>query len=91
VGLRPNTPDGRPVMGPAPGVRNGYVATGHGGFGLAVGRYSGAAMGRYGPWGFPFRWTSAGSRSIDSRPRRAWWSVPEVSIPVGAHLPDRSS
>lgn len=36
VALRPNTPDRRPV--------NVYVATGHGGFGLTVGPYSGAAM-----------------------------------------------
>lgn len=41
IGLRPATPDGLPVLGPAPGVRNLYLATGHGPTGLQLGPYSG--------------------------------------------------
>lgn len=41
AGLRPATPDGLPVLGPAPTVRNLYLATGHGATGLQLGPYSG--------------------------------------------------
>jgi D-amino-acid dehydrogenase len=41
VGLRPRTADGLPVLGPVPGVRNVYLATGHGPTGLQLGPYSG--------------------------------------------------
>jgi D-amino-acid dehydrogenase len=42
VGLRPySTVDGLPVLGPAPGLRNAYLATGHGAYGLHLGPYSG--------------------------------------------------
>ncbi|HWQ13142.1 MAG TPA: FAD-dependent oxidoreductase, partial [Roseiflexaceae bacterium] len=41
VGLRPSTPDGLPVLGPTPGVRGLYLATGHGATGLTLGPYSG--------------------------------------------------
>jgi D-amino-acid dehydrogenase len=40
VGLRPTSPDGRPVLGPVPGWRNAWVATGHGANGLLLGPYS---------------------------------------------------
>jgi D-amino-acid dehydrogenase len=41
VGLRPASPDGLPVLGPVPGVRNVLLATGHGPSGLLLGPYSG--------------------------------------------------
>src|SRR5262249_46377111 len=41
IGLRPATPDALPVLGPAPGVRGVYLATGHGPTGLQLGPYSG--------------------------------------------------
>ena len=41
VGLRPSTPDGLPLLGPLPAVRNVYLATGHGATGLQLGPYSG--------------------------------------------------
>ena len=44
VGLRPATPDGVPVLGPVPGVRNVYIAAGHGATGLQLGPYSGKLM-----------------------------------------------
>lgn len=44
VGLRPVCSDGKPLLGAAPGVPNLFLATGHAGFGLEVGPYSGAAL-----------------------------------------------
>lgn len=41
VGLRPASPDGRPILGPVPGVANLHLATGHGPVGLQLGPYSG--------------------------------------------------
>ena len=42
VGLRPiSTIDGLPVLGPVPGLRGIYLATGHGAGGLHLGPYSG--------------------------------------------------
>lgn len=41
VGLRPYTQDLLPVLGPVPGRRNVYLATGHGPTGLQLGPYSG--------------------------------------------------
>ncbi|CQR49136.1 MULTISPECIES: NAD(P)/FAD-dependent oxidoreductase [Haloferax] len=41
VGLRPLTPDGRPVLGPVPGVAGVSLCTGHGPTGLQLGPYSG--------------------------------------------------
>jgi D-amino-acid dehydrogenase len=40
VGLRPTSPDDRPVLGPIPGWDNVWVATGHGANGLLLGPYS---------------------------------------------------
>jgi D-amino-acid dehydrogenase len=40
VGLRPTSPDDRPVLGPIPGWDNAWVATGHGANGLLLGPYS---------------------------------------------------
>jgi D-amino-acid dehydrogenase len=40
VGLRPTSPDDRPVLGPVPGWANVSVATGHGANGLLLGPYS---------------------------------------------------
>jgi D-amino-acid dehydrogenase len=40
VGLRPSSPDDRPVLGPVPGWANVWVATGHGANGLLLGPYS---------------------------------------------------
>jgi D-amino-acid dehydrogenase len=44
VGFRPASPDGKPVLGPAPGIRDLYFASGHGPYGLQVGPWSGAAV-----------------------------------------------
>jgi D-amino-acid dehydrogenase len=44
VGLRPATPDSLPVLGAVPGVRNVYIAAGHGATGLQLGPYSGKLM-----------------------------------------------
>jgi D-amino-acid dehydrogenase len=40
VGLRPTSPDDRPVLGSVPGWDNVWVATGHGANGLLLGPYS---------------------------------------------------
>lgn len=44
VGLRPVCSDGKPVLGVTPQVPNLFLATGHAGFGLEVGPYSGAVL-----------------------------------------------
>jgi D-amino-acid dehydrogenase len=44
VGLRPTTPDDRPVLGPLGGTANVHVCTGHGANGLLLGPYSGALV-----------------------------------------------
>src|SRR5579885_129178 len=36
AGLRPQTPDSRPILGPAPGWENVILACGHGGFGMLL-------------------------------------------------------
>ncbi|MFC4986398.1 NAD(P)/FAD-dependent oxidoreductase [Saliphagus infecundisoli] len=41
VGLRPASPDGRPVLGAVPDVPGAFLATGHGPTGLTFGPYSG--------------------------------------------------
>ena len=41
VGLRPYTQDLLPVLGPVPGRKNVWLATGHGPTGLQLGPYSG--------------------------------------------------
>jgi D-amino-acid dehydrogenase len=41
VGLRPASPDGLPILGPAPGIANLHLATGHGAVGLQLGPFSG--------------------------------------------------
>jgi D-amino-acid dehydrogenase len=42
VGFRPMSPDGRPLLGPVPGVEGLVVATGLGPNGLTMGPYAGA-------------------------------------------------
>jgi D-amino-acid dehydrogenase len=44
VGLRPLTLDTMPVLGTVPGVRNIFLATGHGPTGLTLGPYSGKVV-----------------------------------------------
>jgi D-amino-acid dehydrogenase len=44
VGLRPASPDERPLLGRLPGRSNVYVCTGHGAEGLLLGAYSGALI-----------------------------------------------
>jgi D-amino-acid dehydrogenase len=44
VGFRPASPDGKPVLGQAPGIAGLYFATGHGPSGLQLGPWSGAAV-----------------------------------------------
>lgn len=36
IGLRPYMPDGKPVIGPVPGLSNVYLAAGHEGSGLSM-------------------------------------------------------
>ncbi|XP_019461232.1 PREDICTED: uncharacterized protein LOC109360651 [Lupinus angustifolius] len=36
IGLRPYMPDGKPVIGPVPGLKNVYIAAGHEGGGLSM-------------------------------------------------------
>jgi D-amino-acid dehydrogenase len=44
VGFRPAMPDHTPALGWAPGTDNLLIATGHGGYGLQLGPYSGAIV-----------------------------------------------
>jgi D-amino-acid dehydrogenase len=44
VGLRPTSPDDRPVVGAVPGWGNVWVATGHGANGLLLGPYTAALL-----------------------------------------------
>ena len=44
AGLRPYTPDGLPILGPAPGVDNVYIAAGHEGDGIALAPITGELM-----------------------------------------------
>ncbi len=44
VGLRPTTPDDRPLLGPVPTLSNVHVCTGHGANGLLLGPYSAALV-----------------------------------------------
>jgi D-amino-acid dehydrogenase len=44
VGFRPCMPDETPALGRAPGLGNLLIATGHGGYGLQLGPYSGALV-----------------------------------------------
>jgi D-amino-acid dehydrogenase len=44
VGLRPVCTDGKPLLGALPQVANLFLATGHAGYGLEVGPYSGALL-----------------------------------------------
>lgn len=44
IGFRPVSPDTEPFIGQVPGVGNVYFATGHGGYGLQAGPYSGAIV-----------------------------------------------
>jgi sarcosine oxidase subunit beta len=44
AGLRPYTPDGLPILGPAPGVDNMYIAAGHEGDGIALAPITGELM-----------------------------------------------
>jgi glycine/D-amino acid oxidase-like deaminating enzyme len=44
VGLRPACADGRPILGPVPGVGNLVLAAGHGPVGLQLGPYSGKVI-----------------------------------------------
>jgi D-amino-acid dehydrogenase len=44
VGFRPVSADGKPLLGALPAHPNVFVATGHAGYGLEVGPYSGALV-----------------------------------------------
>jgi D-amino-acid dehydrogenase len=44
VGLRPVTPDGLPVLGPAPGMEGLFVANGHAMLGLTLGPITGKLL-----------------------------------------------
>ncbi|MFQ4143341.1 NAD(P)/FAD-dependent oxidoreductase [Chlorogloeopsis sp. ULAP02] len=44
IGFRPQSLDAKPLIGQVPGIQNVYFATGHGGYGLQVGLFSGAII-----------------------------------------------
>jgi D-amino-acid dehydrogenase len=44
VGLRPQPPDGKPLLGSISGVDGAFVGTGHGATGLQLGPYSGRVL-----------------------------------------------
>ena len=44
TGFRPVSADGLPILGAVPSCENLYVATGHGGYGLELGPFSGALL-----------------------------------------------
>lgn len=44
AGLRPRTPDSRPILGPAPGWENVTIATGHNSVGIILSSITGAAI-----------------------------------------------
>jgi D-amino-acid dehydrogenase len=44
VGFRPSSADGKPILGASARYPNVYFVTGHGGYGLEVGPYSGALV-----------------------------------------------
>jgi len=44
AGLRPKTPDTRPVLGPIPGWENVVIASGHGGFGMLLSGITGQSI-----------------------------------------------
>lgn len=44
AGLRPQTPDTWPILGPAPGWENLFLACGHGGFGILLSAITGQAV-----------------------------------------------
>jgi glycine oxidase len=44
AGLRPQTPDARPILGPVPGWENVMLACGHGGFGMLLSAITGQIM-----------------------------------------------
>jgi len=44
AGLRPKTPDSRPILGPLPPWENVTIASGHGGFGVTLSILTGEAM-----------------------------------------------
>ena len=46
IGFRPASRDSKPFLGPLPGLRNGFVASGHGPGGLQGGPVSGTAVAR---------------------------------------------
>lgn len=59
VGLRPVTPDGLPVIGPAPGIEGLFVANGHAMLGLTLGPITGKIIADWIVEGEPPRVTAA--------------------------------
>jgi glycine oxidase len=53
VGLRPGTPDQRPLLGPLPGWKNVTVATGHGSVGILLSAVTGRAIAELISTGWP--------------------------------------
>jgi D-amino-acid dehydrogenase len=82
VGLRPTSPDDRPVVGAVPGWGNVWVATGHGANGLLLGPYTAALLAAQlaveratppagGPAGSaaPIEWTGMSGSALPDVPR----------------------
>jgi D-amino-acid dehydrogenase len=53
LGFRPSIPDSLPVIGPAPGVSNAFLAFGHGHLGLTLGPVTGKLVGALLDGGLP--------------------------------------
>jgi D-amino-acid dehydrogenase len=65
VGLRPVTPDGLPVVGPAPGLDGLFVANGHAMLGLTLGPVTGKLLAEWILEGRPSLGGMAGEADLD--------------------------
>jgi D-amino-acid dehydrogenase len=75
VGFRPVSADRRPVLGALPGHPNLFVATGHAGYGLEVGPYSGALLAEL---------IAGQAPSLDLRPFAPGRFEPGATLPVAS-------
>lgn len=81
AGLRPYTPDGLPILGPAPDVSGLYLAAGHEGDGIALSAITGKLMAQL---------IEEGRTDIPLeafRPERFSETGPEKALPTGQHRP----
>ena len=74
VGLRPVTPDGLPVLGPAPGVKGLFIANGHAMLGLTLGPVTGKLLAEW---------------IVEGRPPRVPSTAGKPALDLSALRPDR--